>query len=317
MVSKEFVVGLYKRLLGREPENATVVDNYSAYPSELDVVNSFVASDEYRATRLSPHLRLGRHLLVETLPAETQSDAASLKRMLRGVAKHWTHFGKQEPHWSVLTNESFLSANIGSNEEQFYKSGNDTAALALAALSRSNVDISALRSAIDFGCGVGRITVALASHFQHIIGVDISSPHLLIAKNYADKHGIHNTQWQLIDSIDAIQSLPKVDFVNSLIVLQHNPPPVMATVLHRLLDRLNPGGAAYIQVPTYIAGYRFSTREYFQTDQPAMEMNYLPQHEIFQVAYAEECIPLEIREDAWTGDESMLSHSFLFRKMHK
>jgi hypothetical protein len=46
-------------------------------------------------------------------------------------------------------------------------------------------------------------------------------------------------------------SLPKVDAVVTLIVLQHNPPPVIKLILRSLLDALKQGGVAYFQLLTY------------------------------------------------------------------
>jgi hypothetical protein len=43
--------------------------------------------------------------------------------------------------------------------------------------------------------------------------------------------------------------------VFSVITLQHNPPPIMAWLLSQLLGCLNPGGVAYLQIPSYRSGY--------------------------------------------------------------
>jgi hypothetical protein len=101
-----------------------------------------------------------------------------------------------------------------------------------------------------------------------------------------------------------------------VIVLQHNPPPVTVWILKKLLACLNPGGVAYIQIPTYRNGYLFEAERYLQTAQPnTLEMHFLPQHEVFRVISESGCICLEIREDGMVGDESMmLSNTFLIQK---
>lgn len=44
------------------------------------------------------------------------------------------------------------------------------------------------KHALDFGCGVGRLTQALAAHFDEVTGVDISPSMIKLAKKYS-RHG--------------------------------------------------------------------------------------------------------------------------------
>ena len=113
-----------------------------------------------------------------------------------------------------------------------------------------------------------------------------------------------------------MHQLPNVDAILSVITLQHNPPPVMAWILKNLLNILNPGGVAFIQIPTYRNGYLFEAERYLQTAQPnTLEMHFLPQHEVFRIISESNSICLEIREDSMVGDETqMLSNTFLIQK---
>ena len=90
----------------------------------------------------------------------------------------------------------------------------------------------------------------------------------------------------------------------------------MVWILKNLFACLNPGGVAYIQVPTYRNGYLFETERYLQTAQPnTLEMHFLPQHEVFRIIADSDCTCLEIREDGMVGDESqMLSNTFLIQR---
>jgi len=49
-------------------------------------------------------------------------------------------------------------------------------------------------------------------------------------------------------------------------VLQHNPPPLIAMILARLLAGLAPGGVAYFQVPVWLPGYRFRVADLLFTN---------------------------------------------------
>jgi SAM-dependent methyltransferase len=100
----------------------------------------------------------------------------------------------------------------------------------------------------------------------------------------------------------------------SHIVLQHNPPPVIANVLRRMFSMLAPGGVAIFQVPTYSPGYRFNAEVYLaEPRQKNIEMHCLPQPVVFKLAAQAGCIPLEVREDLAMG-YPWISNIFVFRK---
>src|SRR3546814_2185546 len=68
------------------------------------------------------------------------------------------------------------------------------------------------------------------------------------------------------------------------IVLQHNPPPIIAKMIRSICQLLAAGGCAYFQVPTYFHGYRFNCNEYLSQshEQHKIEMHAIPQSDIFE-----------------------------------
>ena len=52
------------------------------------------------------------------------------------------------------------------------------------------------------------------------------------------------------------------DFLFSTLVLQHDPPPLQIFFLDKLFGRLQPGGGAFIQLPTKTPGYNFKIGDY-------------------------------------------------------
>lgn len=94
------------------------------------------------------------------------------------------------------------------------------------------------RSALDFGCGVGRLTVPLAQITGRATGVDISPGMLAEAR-------LHTTPGlTFVDSIPA----GTFDWVMSLIVLQHVPPERGYGILRELLARVSDTGGVTIQM---------------------------------------------------------------------
>ena len=98
-------------------------------------------------------------------------------------------------------------------------------------------------------------------------------------------------------------------------MLQHNPPPVIASILDKLLGRLRPGGIAFFQVPTFQPGYRFSVADYLADSESGkrMEMHVLPQPYVFQIGLRNDCEPVEVSPDSLTGS-NFTSNTFLLRK---
>ena len=129
------------------------------------------------------------------------------------------------------------------------------------------------------------------------------------------RFGKSNVNLLHVDSIAALNGVPHFDVFFSIIVLQHNPPPLIAYLLKTMLQKLNAGGLAYFQVPTYRYGYSFDAEAYVASE-PKLgvpEMHVLPQHVILKIAADAGCRPLEVREDP-SGNFEMISQRFLLLK---
>jgi SAM-dependent methyltransferase len=157
------------------------------------------------------------------------------------------------------------------------------------------------------------LTLALAPHADKVVGVDISPPHLRLARERAAATGVGNVQFESIASVNDLDRYEGFDFVICRIVLQHNPPPVMAALYAKLLSALAPGGIAIVQIPTFIHGQSFAAADYLVSEQPQMEMNSLPQQVIFRIIEEAACRTIEVREDVAAGDGA-LSHVFFVQK---
>ncbi len=315
MVTTDYVMSLYRLILGREPESIDVVKQHvDSGADELSLLSNFLRSREFLDRGLNMNVA-ARPSYPDRLPVEVAASKEQLKAMLDGIASKWSEYGNDDPYWSVLTHENFRIENIDVSREQFYRTGHGDIAVALQALRRNGIDLRSLKSCIDFGCGVGRLSLALAKHIPTVTGIDISAGHLRLAQHQARETKVSNVNFRLIQNIDDISTVPSVDLVLSLIVLQHNPPPVMAEIFARLLRRLNTGGVAYIQMPTFIEGYAFEVKKYLNDEKQDMEMNYLPQRTIFKIIRDEGCAVLEASEDGSTGNASIVSHTFLIQKL--
>ena len=322
MSTPEQVTLAYQLFLGRDPENADVVNNLcqtAQTPKQLRDI--FLKSPEF-LQRMGevlgkPQAIRHRHPFhLPQIPVETEVSDEALDQMFERIHQESEHLGATEPYWSVLTQPQYYQAEFASHSEQFYTSGKYSADVFLAALRRCGVNPAQLNICLEVGCGVGRVTWALAGAFQQLIAADISRYHLAIAENYLQGKGVQNVHYQHWQTVHAIRQLPTLCAIFSVITLQHNPPPVMAWMLKELLGRLRPGGVACIQLPTYRNGYVFEVERYLHSTPPnTLEMHYLPQHEVFRIMTDAGCRCLEVREDGMVGaEDQMLSNTFLFQK---
>jgi SAM-dependent methyltransferase len=140
----------------------------------------------------------------------------------------WEELARREPHFAVLTNEEFLRERLTPEAlERFWKGGEDDVAMLLRF-----VDFQP-ELAVDFGCGVGRLTRALAKRAKHVIGVDVSPTMLALAPK--------------LPNVNYTDRLPEsADFIGSLIVFQHIPVNRGYEIFRQLLQILKPGGVAAI-----------------------------------------------------------------------
>jgi len=157
----------------------------------------------------------------------------------------WKAWGKVDPYYGVWTDERFRAANIENNRDAFFDTGERNIGLFLDRAQRYFGPVTPGR-ALDFGCGVGRLTMPLTRRFASVVGVDISDEMLAEARRNCARRGIDNAEFVLSD--DGLSRVEgRFDLVLSYIVLQHLPLERGVQVAARLLELVAPGGVAVLQ----------------------------------------------------------------------
>lgn len=232
------------------------------------------------------------------------------KAVFERTKRAWKKLGEEEPYFSVITHEEMKTQNITKETlSDFFLSGRAKTAEICASLERNDIGAPGQLHILELGCGCGRITKSLAERFGHVTAIDISEGNLKIAKEHVVSDHV---EFVLIKEVEEYLKLPRADVIYSVIVLQHNCPPVIEYILRAMMDRLNPGGLFMFQIPTYLNGYSFVYEDYMKRPE-GMEMHCFPQNRIFEIAYASHCVPLEVFPYNSTGrsDNSMM---FLLQK---
>jgi SAM-dependent methyltransferase len=311
----------YRLILGREPESEAIVRDHARQSRSLmDLRERFLESSEFTQRYRLVERERGRNVSVfPPCAIQTRVDDDTAARLFERVAHSWTRFGNSEPYWSVLSEPQYLMERIGETREAFLESGRENMERLFATLRRNGIAINPSWDVLELGCGLGRTTRWLSEHFHRIVAMDVSSSHLELARQLnADAPHADRITWTKLGSRDDFAAIPAFDLFFSMIVLQHNPPPVIGMVLESVAEKLRPGGFAFFQVPTYQRGYSFDVDSYLllSAHDPNIEMHAFPQGEVFRIFRERGCIPLEVFEDGLSGHrDNHRSNSFLFRKL--
>lgn len=165
----------------------------------------------------------------------------------------WDELAKLDAKWAILT-ASDKKYNKWT-EKEFFKTGELEINKLLKLIKDLNLKVQ-FGTALDFGCGIGRVTYALSGYYNKVYGVDISEKMIFEAKKYFLKNKkiifIQNTR----NDLGCFKN-NQFDLIYSLITLQHIPDKnQIRSYLNEFIRILRPGGILYFQMPT-ISNYSF------------------------------------------------------------
>jgi SAM-dependent methyltransferase len=93
----------------------------------------------------------------------------------------WESLGQTDPLWAILSTEETRGNHW--DLATFFQTGEDEVERLFYLLKGLDISFSRGR-ALDFGCGVGRVTQALATRFDSVDGVDIAASMIRRASEY-------------------------------------------------------------------------------------------------------------------------------------
>lgn len=160
--------------------------------------------------------------------------------------KAWKKWGKMDPYFAVLASGPFAGGGSEEAREVFFRSGRGFIKDLFARYQGAFGQVPTGR-ALDHGCGVGRLTLPLATRFDQVVAVDVSPDMLAEARANAAACGLSNVRFDIADdTLEAAEG--EFDFVNSHMVLQHVPVRRGLPILLALVDKVRPGGGFHIHV---------------------------------------------------------------------
>lgn len=220
-----------------------------------------------------------------------------MKRPTELSAEHkrdWEELADFDACWAILSDPD---KKFGGWEiDEFLESGRVEVAAAMRQAEQLGYP-EHRRSALDFGCGYGRLTRALSEYFESCVGVDVSGE--MVAGAERINADAPTCRFVVNDRADLNSfSDSEFDMVFTKIVLQHVPDrDVIRNYISEFVRILKPGGLAVFQLPSFIPlkhrlqpvarAYRLLRKLGVSSDvlftklhlQP-MRMSYLPENEV-------------------------------------
>lgn len=230
---------------------------------------------------------------------------------IKDLQSQWERFAQTDPMWAILTVPG--TRNNAWDPEAFFETGRHQVAALLQWVERES-PIRRAERALDFGCGMGRLTQAIASNFLETVGVDISQKMVDLARQH-NQHGEVRCRYVANEEPDLrLFGDASFDFVHSNITLQHIDPSISRVYLAEFCRVLKSGGTLCFQVPDSYLPNRNPLRRWARrlglpvfvalhkvANKPVMEMHGIAEAEVRGILAANGVDVVATREDGAAG----------------
>lgn len=182
--------------------------------------------------------------------------------------KNWESLAVIDPYWAILVEDEKI--NNKWEVEKFYNTGKIQISKILSFLHDKGI-VFQENSALDYGCGAGRLTEALGNLFTEVYGVDFS--HNMI--NLANRHNSSpNIKYRVSNGSDLrLFQDGKFDFILSLITLQHSPDKIQYGLIREMMRTCSLNGIIIFSAVTHLS-LKHSIRNIIAKFSPSLA-NYL------------------------------------------
>lgn len=170
---------------------------------------------------------------------------------LKDLSEQWNDFGKIDPLWSIMTWPEKKGGKW--KREDFFQTGVREVETTLSFLKGLSVDLQNGK-ALDFGCGVGRLTQALCKNFSEVHGVDIAASMIDLANGFND---FPNRCFYHLNKEENLNlfAADSFDFIYSRLTFQHMEPRYAKGYIREFLRVIKPGGVVVFQEPSRLTVY--------------------------------------------------------------
>jgi SAM-dependent methyltransferase len=166
-------------------------------------------------------------------------------REFRALARDWEAFGKSDPLFGILSDPTKFGGKW--DVDEFFESGRAHVQHLFNTLAGRGIAFGT-DACLDFGCGVGRLTVGLSERFKRTTGVDVAPSMIARAREF---HGAESGCEFVVNRHSDLRQFPSggFDMVHTCLVLQHIPPEISLGYVKEFFRVAKPGGLVVFQLP--------------------------------------------------------------------
>ena len=167
---------------------------------------------------------------------------------LEQLQRDWDSLGRKDPFWAILSCRKKKGNKW--QEKEFFSTGISEIKGVMEHLDSVGVVVSR-RKALDFGCGAGRLTQALASYFAEVDGVDIAPSMIELANRY---NRYNNKCRYHLNNKASLDLFPddSFDLIYSDFTLQHIEPEFSKLYITEFVRVLAPSGLLIFEIPSHL-----------------------------------------------------------------
>ena len=226
---------------------------------------------------------------------------------LSEVQQYWDRQAHADPMWAILTDPAKAGGLWDADE--FFATGVRDVSRVMEQAAAWGKPVGR-RSALDFGCGIGRLSQALADRFDKVYGIDISPKMIELAGTHNRKGA--RVEYRCNPAGDLAHFADgSIDMIYSWITLQHVRPRYARRYMQEFLRVLAPGGLLLFQYPSKPISWRSRLgrwRALMSTHRP-MYMNGMDREAVIELLERGGGRVLDIQQD----DEAIPGyHSFCY-----
>jgi len=226
----------------------------------------------------------------------------------------WEKLAQKNPFWAILTKKKKW------NKESFFLTGQKEINFLFNHLRSLSIKVEKGR-VLDFGCGVGRLTQALCPYFKKVVGVDISTTMILLAKKY---NRYKNCKY-IVNRLNNLSIFPDnyFSFIFSDITLQHIEPALILDYIKEFIRILKKDGVCVFQLPSHPANNPKGILirlipEFISNWLRKMEMHGITKKKVIDYLIKHKARIINVKEDVGRGTELLgngwVSYKYYFSK---
>ncbi|OHE56484.1 MAG: hypothetical protein A2Z47_04170 [Thermodesulfovibrio sp. RBG_19FT_COMBO_42_12] len=245
-----------------------------------------------------------KQIVMKMIGYNQKSERMSVNN-LELIGKNWESLAQYDPMWAILSDPKKKGNKWDIND--FLMTGEREIGDLISYFGNSLKRKGDRLVALDFGCGMGRLSLALAQYYEEVIGIDISETMINLANQILDGHS-SSLKGRVTYRLNNSNSIPiednKCDLIYSNIVLQHMNIDDALFYITEFVRVLKRDGLAVFQAPSRCLterGSLFKTPIADCDEGVTIDMNLIPRKSVIKAVNHAGGKVIEIQRDYSAG----------------